>query len=81
MSEVYYSEQSDFGVVYAEQDIRSWPVYSAEGELLGEIRDLIFNTDTERVDFIELKDGAKARIEDVEILLDRVRLRRGVDLI
>lgn len=81
MSEAYYSEQSDFTVVYADQDIRSWPVYSAEGHVLGKVDDLIFNTETERVDFIELDNGSKARIEDLEILDDRVRLRRGIVLI
>lgn len=81
MSEEYYSEQDDFAVVHPEQDIRNWPVYDAEGRVLGNVNDLIFNTEAERVDFIELDNGSKVRVEDIEILDDRVRLRQGITLI
>ncbi len=75
MSEVYYSQQDEFTLVFKGQDIRGWTVFGADGHVLSTVRDLIFNTQTERVDFLELEDGSKIRASDVEILEDRVRLK------
>lgn len=74
MSEAYYSQQEEFTVVHNRQDVRNWPIFGANGLPLGHIKDMIFNTESERVDFLEIDNGSKVQIEDVEILEDRVRL-------
>lgn len=75
MSEVYYSQQDAFTVAYPGQDVRGWQIFAANGQPLGVVKDMIFNTQTEKVDFLELNDGSQVRAKDVEILEDRVRLR------
>lgn len=74
MSEEYYSQQDEFAVVSARQDVRNWPIFGADGLPLGHVKDMIFSTQNERVDFLEIDNGNKVRIEDVEILEDRVRV-------
>ena len=74
MSEAYYSQQEEYAVVHARQDVRNWPIFGADGLPLGHIKDMIFSTENERVDFLEIDNGSKVRIEDVEILADRVRI-------
>lgn len=72
MSEIYYSEQDSFSVVHPEQDLRDLPVVNAAGQPLGRVRDLIFNTVTERVDFLELYDGSRILASDVDVQGQRV---------
>lgn len=74
MSQEYYSQQDTFAVVHPQQDVRQWHVFGADGLPIGQVHDMLFNTETERVEAIELTDGNRIPVEEIEILEDRVRL-------
>ena len=43
------SNLSDWGLVYDEQDVRGRDAYSTDGSKLGEVRDMVADTDAEQI--------------------------------
>ena len=67
MAQHTLSEAQDWRLVHPQQDIRGWKVKSGNNKLLGEIKDLIFNSDTQRVETVVLDDGEKYPARDIRI--------------
>ena len=61
------SEAQDWRLVHPQQDIRGWKVKSDNNKLLGKIKDLIFDSDTNRVETVVLDDGEKYPARDIRI--------------
>ena len=54
------------------QDIRNLPVYTPAGVKIGQVDDLLVDTENERVAYVTLEDGGMIAVEPLEILDDRV---------
>jgi uncharacterized protein (TIGR02271 family) len=59
--------ESDRELEDNEQDIRGWPVQDQAGNTVGNVSDLMLNTDTELVDFVVLDDGTEYPVDDLRI--------------
>lgn len=71
MARILLSDTHDWELVNKDEDLRGWEVRDARGTPIGEVGDLIVDTDTERIETVVLKDGATFRAADVR-LADRV---------
>lgn len=65
-------ELDDWQLVDDDQDIRGWPLLSAEGDRLGVIGRMLIDRDNERVAAVVLEDGRTIPVEQIDILEDRV---------
>ncbi len=57
-----------------DKDIRGWMLRSEDGRQIGQIRDMIADTDSKRVESVVLDTGAELPVEDIEIRGDDVVL-------
>jgi sporulation protein YlmC with PRC-barrel domain len=66
------SKLDDWDLVYEEQDVRGRDVYDAGGNRIGEVRDMVADTDAARVVALVLDDGQQFDADLVEISDKRV---------
>jgi hypothetical protein len=62
------SNLDDWKLVHEDQDIRGWTARNQDGYTLGTVDDLLVNTDTEMVEAIELENGQRYDVSQVELL-------------
>lgn len=67
MARVLLSESKDWVLEDKDQDLRGWEVRDAKGQPIGQVGDLIVDTDAQRVDTIVLEDGTTFRAADVHL--------------
>ena len=67
MARALLSETKDWVLADKDQDLRGWDVLDAKGQPIGEVADLIIDTDAQRVDTIVLADGATFAVADVSL--------------
>lgn len=77
MALVPYSQQNDFDLVHGEQDIRGWTVYDEAGVAVGEVDDMIVDTDTEYVTALIITGGRQIPANLITIGDERVTVRGG----
>lgn len=77
MALIPYSQQNDYDLVHDEQDIRGWTVYDEAGLAVGEVDDMIVDTDTEYVTALVITGGRQIPADLVTIGEERVILRGG----
>ena len=77
MAHVPLSKTDDWKLEHNDQDIRGWEVRDANDRKIGEVDEMMVNTDTEYVDQILLKDGTTYPARDIHIG-DRVVYVEGV---
>lgn len=68
------SQLNDWTLENDNQDIRGRKLYDRVGNVMGTIRELIVNTDTEYVDAIVLDNGKEIPASEIEITTNDVRL-------
>ncbi|MDP8922024.1 MAG: YsnF/AvaK domain-containing protein [Chloroflexota bacterium] len=68
----------DWELVYPDQDLRGHRLLDATGAPLGTIREMIVDTDAERVDAVVLDNGVEYPTSAIEIRGDAAVLRGGV---
>lgn len=66
------SNLSEWGLVYDEQDVRGRDVYSTDGSKLGEVKDMVADTEAEQIVALVLDNGQEYSADLVEIEDDRV---------
>jgi sporulation protein YlmC with PRC-barrel domain len=54
-----FAELDDFQLVDSDQDCRGWPVLDATGQQVGTVREMLVDTDGERVAALVLDSGAQ----------------------
>jgi sporulation protein YlmC with PRC-barrel domain len=62
----------DWKLVDDEQDVRGKPLSTASGEMLGTIKDMMVDTEDERVTSVLLEDGRSFPVEGLELRPDLV---------
>lgn len=62
------SAESEYHVVYPNQDCRGWPVVDESGRVVGRVDELLIDTERERVHALRLDDGAEVDVERVTLL-------------
>jgi sporulation protein YlmC with PRC-barrel domain len=72
MPRVRLSDTRDWELTDSDQDLRGRDLWDAHGHRLGEIRDMVVDTDTQRVDTIILDTGDEYRTQDLSIGDDAV---------
>lgn len=75
MAHVLLSETDDWTLVNDDQDIRGRDLLDAAGLRIGQIRDMVVNTETEHVDEVILEDGTRHPAADLDIEGEAVYLR------
>lgn len=70
------TRSNDWQLTNKEQDIRGWNVVDAGGNRIGVIDDLIFDTQSERVESIRLDDGSEYPADEIRIGEDVVYIER-----
>ena len=77
------SSAADWELVDRDQDVRGWRVESSSGEQLGQVTDLLIDTELEHIDELILDSGTRIYPEDVTLgdgvvmLLPDARVRPG----
>jgi len=64
---VPYSELKDYELVNKGQDIRGWPVKDGAGSSLGTVKDMLVDTQQERVTTLVLDNGKSVSAKDVSL--------------
>ena len=77
MGHIPLSKTDDWKLEHSDQDIRGWEVRDANDNKIGEVDEMMVNTDTEYVDQIVLEDGTTYPARDIHIG-DRVVYVEGV---
>ena len=77
MGHIPLSKTDDWKLEHGDQDIRGWEVRDANDNKIGEVDEMMVNTDTEYVDQIVLEDGTTYAARDIHIG-DRVVYVEGV---
>ncbi len=67
MSRVALSNTGSWDLKFGEQDVRGFDALDAEGTKVGEVDNMIVNTDEMRVDAIVLEDGTEYPARDISI--------------
>lgn len=75
MARMPLSDNSDWELVHSDQDIRGWAVQDHAGNRIGKVRELIANTETERIDTVVLDDGREFSASEIELGDDVVYVR------
>lgn len=75
MAHVLLSETDDWKLVHDEQDLRGRDLLDAAGMRIGQIDDMVVNTDTQHVDQVILTDGTRHPAADLDIEGEAVYLR------
>jgi|GEM_PF-1882116 len=72
MPRVRLSDTRDWELTDSDHDLRGRDLWDAHGHRLGEIRDMIVDTDSQRVDTVVLENGDEYRTQDLSIGDDAV---------
>ena len=75
MAHVLLSDTDDWQLVHDEQDLRGRDLLDAGGLRIGQIADMVINTETEHIDEVVLTDGARYPAADLDIEDEAVYLR------
>ena len=67
MSKVELSRSDEWELVHDSQDIRGWPVVDGSGKTVGTVKELIVDTDEERVTSLVLDTGATIPAREVHL--------------
>lgn len=67
MSRIPLSDTGDWQLRFDGQDIRGFDALTADGTKVGEVDNMIVNTEAERVDAIVLEDGTEYPARDISI--------------
>ncbi len=67
MSRIKLSNTGSWGLKFDEQDVRGFDALDADGNKVGEVDNMIVNTDEKRVDAIVLEDGTEYPARDISI--------------
>ena len=78
MARTPLAELNDWKLADEHQDIRGWPLVDSAGERVATVRQLIVDTENERVVSIVLDNGAEVPTSDVAIGDQFIRLRRDI---
>lgn len=74
MALIPLAELEDFQLVDSDQDCRGWPVLDAAGRQVGSVREMLVDTDGERVAALVLDSGVQILAEAVSFNDGRVLL-------
>jgi sporulation protein YlmC with PRC-barrel domain len=66
------SELDDYQLTHSEQDCRGWDVVNASGTQIGTVREMLVDTESERVTALELDSGAQIPVNDISLRDGRV---------
>lgn len=72
MSIVAYSQQDEFDLVNSGQDCMGWTVVDQTGDDLGEVKEMLIETDEMRVDSIMVSGGVRIPAENIALRDGRV---------
>lgn len=61
------TDDGDYHVVHPDQDCRGWLAVDAAGQPLGRVKDLMIDTEHDRVDSLRLDDGSNVAVEKVRL--------------
>ena len=75
MSIVAYSQQDEFDLVNSGQDCMGWKVVDQAGNDLGEVQEILIETDEMRVDSIMVDGGVRIPAENIALRDERVVVR------
>lgn len=75
MSIVAYTKQDEFDLVNSGQDCIGWTVVDQAGNNLGEVNEMLIETDEMRVDSIMVKGGVRIPAENIALRDGRVVVR------
>ena len=67
MSRIELSRAPEWELVHDSQDVRGWPVVDAVGQTVGKVKDLIIDTESERVSSLLLDTGAQVAAREVSL--------------
>ncbi len=73
------TEMDDWTVSDEDKDIRGWEVRASDGRILGKVRELIADTDTQHVESIVLDNGTEIAVSSLEIGDREVHVLAGAD--
>ncbi len=75
MANLLLSQTDDWQLVHDDQDIRGRDLLDAQGLVLGQISDMVLDTESERVEEVVLADGTRYPAADLDIEDEAVYLR------
>ena len=78
MSIVAYSQQNEFDLVNSGQDCMGWKVVDQAGDDLGEVTEMLIETDEMKVDSIMISGGVRVPAENIALQSDGRVVVRGV---
>ena len=67
MARIQLSNTDDWKLKFDDQDVRGYDALDADGNRVGAVRDMIVDTDEERVDAVLLEDGTEYPARDLSI--------------
>ena len=79
MSIVAYSQQDEFDLVNSGQDCMGWTVVDQAGNDIGEVNEMLIETDEMRVDSIMVEGGVRIPAENIALRDGRVVVRGVTD--
>ncbi len=77
MARELYSDLDGWDLVYDEQDARGREAVDSDGTRLGEVTDMVADTDAQRIVALVLDDGTHIDADRVELQADRVVVQSG----
>ncbi len=75
MAVVYYTQQNEYDLVNSGQDCIGWTVVDQAGNKIGEVTEMLINTDTEMVDSILIDRKKRIAAQDFSLSDKRVVVR------
>ncbi len=75
MAVVYYTQQNEYDLVNSGQDCIGWTVVDQAGSKIGEVTEMLINTDTEMVDSILIDRKKRIAAQDFALSDERVVVR------
>ena len=75
MALVPYTNQSEYDLVNSGQDCRGWTVTDGSGTPLGKVKEMIVDTDAERVSHLVLDNGTEIPAKQVSLQNNKVVVR------
>lgn len=75
MAVVYYSQQDEYDLVNSGQDCMGWTVVDQAGNAIGQVSEMLINTDTEMVDSILVDRKKRIAAQDFALRDGRVVVR------
>ena len=75
MAIVYYTQQNEYDLVNSNQDCIGWTVVDQAGNKIGEVSEMLINTDTEMVDSILVDSRKRIPAQDFSLVDEQVVVR------